>query len=220
MRYLPWVAPTVAVLLLVLGGGFFYNNVWNVPDVRYTILPVYDVPPTAISGVVIENRGRRTAEELWVKCQLGEALAKDVVVKSDEPYTLRDGGKVGDDHFSLWLDRLTPGSSLTIYMVAENPPRIEEGIVITSKDGRAARTSAASALDSLIVIACSGLAGGVVAWLLVWLTPGRGRRNISEAERKLTEAWEIVSESRRKLSEIQDKYREIQENRAGGDDRS
>jgi hypothetical protein len=48
----------IAFVVLILGGGFFYNEVWKSKVLTYTVLPTYDLGNQAFIGLVIENRGR------------------------------------------------------------------------------------------------------------------------------------------------------------------
>ena len=48
----------IAFAAFLLGGGFFYNEIWRSKSLTYTVLPTYDVGNQAFAGLVIENRGR------------------------------------------------------------------------------------------------------------------------------------------------------------------
>jgi hypothetical protein len=144
-------AAIVALITLILGGGFFYGEVWNVSDLRYTILPTHDMKDIAFSGLVVENRGRVPARDIDI---IVTGLEHDIELlhipgpheKADttwDPNNLTNG-------VTVETERLSPGSSLSIYLLTSGPVTLAQGqtFTISSDQGRARPSSGPGTSDS------------------------------------------------------------------------
>ena len=189
IRYLPFVSILITFLILVLGGGtFLYNNVWRIADIRYKILPAYEVTSFSVGGLTIDNSGRKSAEGVWIKADLESTLTEDITIKSDEPYEIRQGGSSGEDNFHIWLDRLTPSASVTIYIVSLQPSFSEQGLYMTWKDGKARPWSSRAPYSWVwsIFVGLGASLGGVCFGLLVALATDRLTKRIASGRKKET----------------------------------
>ncbi len=110
------ISAAIALAALLLGGGWFWNNVWDVPDVRYTILPVYELNDQAFGGVVIENRGRSTARDVYILIKNLNTTIRRLKIDTDEPYKILEGGE-GSDRVAISQDMLTAGLSTSVYLL-------------------------------------------------------------------------------------------------------
>ena len=92
----------VALGVFLLGGGFVYNTWFNVPDLVYRVLPTYSIEDQSFSGIVVDNRGRKTANEVLL--QTGE-LGCTVQRYSVDSYELWEelAGGVGESSVTLSL---------------------------------------------------------------------------------------------------------------------
>jgi hypothetical protein len=52
----PIIGPLIGALVTLVGGWIIYNA-WNVPDLRYTVLPTYNMQAEAFSGLAVCRRG-------------------------------------------------------------------------------------------------------------------------------------------------------------------
>ena len=166
---------SVALLAFLLSSGFayfVYENFVDVPDVVYAVLPTYELEDQSFSGLVVENTGRATAHE--VRISLGDlrTTIEQASVQSEESWR-QEGGGSGEATFVIWLDRMTRGSSVTIYLLTEGAPLLVDVDVRTDEGpGHAAggQSIAALALPALLGAVLGGLlASGVWWWLYVRL---------------------------------------------------
>lgn len=121
------------LLILVFGGGFVYNNWFNVPDLAYTILPTYKLQDQSFGGLVVENRGRATAHDVSIRLTDLASNIEQYSIDSDELCTLKDGG-TGASHMTIWLDRMTAGSATTIYLLTLEPIELD-GVAVRAEEG-------------------------------------------------------------------------------------
>lgn len=167
--YVSKLSTIVSLLTFLLGGGFCYKQFFS-PDLRYTILPVYEVSPSIFSGIILENRGRRPAEDVWVNLSLAPARIEQVRIKTQEQYEIKRGGQPGDSHIAVSIPRIVQQSSFAIYFVTSQRPQLDhESVLVSSKAGRARESSAPSMRGRELFYA--GMLGGIVAaGLLGFLT--------------------------------------------------
>lgn len=150
-RYIPYIGIVLSVLGFILGGGFVYNNLYHVADIRYTVLPMYNFPPYSFGGLVVENRGRKTAEDLCINLLFSPAvLREEAKITSDEayPYTIDRGGKEDDDRIVIKLDRLTADCSIKAQFALTGTISVFKNPSITWKKGKAKSSSEGSQLES------------------------------------------------------------------------
>jgi len=189
----------IALGTLVLGGGFFYREVWYVSDLRYTVLPTYDVEEMAFSGLVVENRGRVPARNVYI---ILSNLEHDIQAlhipgpheKADitwDPNKATNGAVVE-------MERLSPGSSLSIYLITSGPVTLAEGktFTISSDRGKARPSPEAGGLVStlgslwIVVGLFVGLSMNIVASMTQsWLAERREKRRRREEAIKTVLEW-------------------------------
>jgi hypothetical protein len=100
---------------------------WSKPatesDLRYTILPPYEIPGIiVITGLLVENLGDEAARNVRIEVSYdGTAVAMihHMQVMSDEDYILRGGG---EQHAfaTIRLRAMSPGSKVFIYMATSD----------------------------------------------------------------------------------------------------
>lgn len=92
-------------------------------DLRYTILPPYEIPKIiVVSGLIVENRGGKAAHNVTINIrydEAGSAMIHHMQVVSEEDYVLRGGGE--QHRFAMIrLREMSPGSKLFVYMAASD----------------------------------------------------------------------------------------------------
>lgn len=145
----PIVSAVITLLLLILGGGFVYNNWFNVPDLAYTILPTYELENLSFGGLVVENRGRATAHDVSIRLTDLASSIEQYSVDSDELWALEEGG-TGSAGMTIWLDRMTAGSSTTIYLLTSEPIELE-GVAVRAEEGPGHPAAVGSELESILI---------------------------------------------------------------------
>jgi hypothetical protein len=126
----------VALLGFLLGGGFFYNEIWKSKVLTYTVLPRYDLGDQVFSGIVIENRGRVPLTSLEIIfSNLDSEIDKLNIPGPHETLEVASGGE-GEKELFIRMPRLSSGVSLAIYMLTSENIYLEEGRTfrITSKE--------------------------------------------------------------------------------------
>jgi hypothetical protein len=128
-RWKAWaaiVSAIVALGVLLLGGGFFYNEIWLSKILTYTILPTYDLGKQAFTGLIIENRGRVNLTNIDViLSDLGAPIQALNMPGAHEPAQIVDGG-IGKEKIYIKMPRLSRGTSLAIYMLTSGPVSLQE----------------------------------------------------------------------------------------------
>jgi hypothetical protein len=174
--------PIIALIVLVLGGGFFYSEVWHVPDVTYTVLPTYDLEDIAFSGLVVENRGRRTAHNVHIiLADLGNSIERLHMPGPHEKADTTWNPETPTNEAAIEMERLSPGSSLPIYLLTSGPVTLAQGetFAISSDRGNARLSSGpGSSLWLFYVILCASILG---TWLYL---RGAPRNRLMQSERQ------------------------------------
>lgn len=160
----PMLSVVIGLLVLVLGGGFVYNRWFNVPDLAYTILPTYRLQDQSFGGLVVENRGRATAHDVSIRVTDLASNIEQYSIDSDELWTLEEGG-TGASGITIWLDRMTAGSSITIYLLTPEPIELD-GLAVRAEEGPAHPAVAVSARESILSI----LSGAVAAMAITLIS--------------------------------------------------
>ena len=130
------VAAFVAVVVALVGSGFVWNELWHIPDLRYTVLPTYEVGGQHFSGLILENRGRAAASGVLLKTSGLDAPIEALEIQSDELFAVREGGE-GEVDVAVWLDRLTRGASITLYLLTSEDVEVEDSLSIMADNGPA-----------------------------------------------------------------------------------
>jgi hypothetical protein len=117
----------VALLGFLLGGGFFYNEIWKSKVLTYTVLPKYDLGDQVFSGLVIENRGRVPLTDLEIiLSNLDSKIDKLNIPGPHETLTVASGGE-GTNELFVQMPRLSSGVSVAIYLLTSDNINLQEG---------------------------------------------------------------------------------------------
>jgi len=127
------VSAVVALALLVFGAGFVYQRFIDVPRLRYTVLPSYQLPESALAAIVVENRGQATAHDVLIRASFSGANIEQYTVNSSEIFTLAEGGE-GAPFVALSLKRMVSGSSVTLYILTSKQGDLES-VTVTADEG-------------------------------------------------------------------------------------
>ena len=108
------------------------------PDLKYIILPPYEVPDLiVIGGVVVENRGNAPAHNVKIVLEYDGADAnriRHLQVISDVEYIVRGGGE-HQTFANLRVRRLDPGKKLVIYFSGTSA--VQPRVMVTHYEGTA-----------------------------------------------------------------------------------
>jgi hypothetical protein len=160
----------IALVGLLFGSGVFYfayESFVNVPDVVYAVLPTYELEGLSFSGLVVENRGKATAHDVRMSLgRLGTTI-EQTSVQSQESWR-QEGGGAGEATLAIWLDRMTTGSSVTVYLLTEKAPQLD-GLAVTTEEGPG-RVAGGQSVAALILPVLFGmvLGGGVASGIWWW----------------------------------------------------
>lgn len=124
----------VALLALLLGGGWFYNQ-WRKPNLVYQVLASYELSDQVFSGIVVANSGRSAVTDLeLVIDDLGTEIIQVAMPGAHETVELISGGTAGSTDLRLHMDRMTAGTDLSVYFLTKERPNISDSILITSSE--------------------------------------------------------------------------------------
>jgi len=133
---LPWLLFLLALVAMIaaVGYGYYYwQTRLNIPILKHTHLPPYEVPDVIlVGGVVVENRGRQPAPNVKITIQFDPQAATMIhhlEVKSAENAILRSGGE-RHNFATVSLKSLRPHGALVIYWAAARD--IQPEINVTS----------------------------------------------------------------------------------------
>lgn len=199
----------IALLCLILGSGvlyFAYENFVNVPDVAYAVLPTYELEGQSFGGLVVENTGRATAHD--VRINLGDLRTpiEQTSVQSDESWRQESGGS-GEETLVLWLDRMTSGSSVTVYLLTEEVPQLDE-LAVTTEEGPGHVAGGQSMTTLVPPLALGALFGGLIASVVHGAFYWRLKSEMQECQSRAN-MWKNIADVQTKLRES---YRESWEN--------
>lgn len=156
----------VSALVFLLGSGVFWKFPWDAPDVRYNTLPTYEVQGKSVGIVIVQNAGGATADKVYVYVRNLRAPLDILEVKTDEPYHQQGG--VGFNFVSLYLERLTPSSRVSLLLQVPGPLSLSEEqgtLSVTWQGGRARRSEEPSGFSAFPYLI--GMVSGVVLWSLI-----------------------------------------------------
>jgi len=96
---------------------------WSRPtpqsDLRYTILPPYEIPQLiVVTGLIVENHGSSPAHNVRITISYAEtsvAMIHHMQVMSDEDYILRSGGEEYS-FATIRLREMAPDSKVFVYL--------------------------------------------------------------------------------------------------------
>lgn len=133
---LPWLLFVLALIVMVAAAAYAYYY-WqtrlNIPILKHTSLPPYEVPDVIlVGGVVVENRGRQPAPNVKITIQFDPQAATMIhhlQVKGAENAILRSGGE-RHNFATVSLKSMRPHGALVIYWAAARD--IQPQINVTS----------------------------------------------------------------------------------------
>jgi uncharacterized cupin superfamily protein len=167
----------VAMCVLAVGGVLFWTEFWHVPKLVYTVLPTYDYRGQSVNGLMVENRGREAAHQVVIRVVDLEEPIETFRIKTNEQLS---GQEADEQNISVWLDRMVPGSFVTLYIPTEQAVALEGYLSITAEEGRAVSALSQEELNSAMALALVGviivflmIIGGVIGWMLARMI-GRG----------------------------------------------
>lgn len=196
----------ILVLTFIFGSGFLYQNLVNVPDVVYTILPTYELGGQSFGGLVVENRGRATGHD--VRISLGD-LGTSIVqhsVQSDERWIQEEGG-AGESTLVLWLDRMITGSSVTVYLLTQEVARLD-GLAVITEEGRVHLATGQSIASLGAPVALGALFGGLVASVVWYLFYTRLKLEREMWRKSAENATEVVVRCEKLVGRLEDQLKE------------
>lgn len=133
----------VSILGLILGTGFVWNELINIPKLTYSFLPTYEVGGQNFGGLVIENRGRTTAHDVIIKVSDLGVTIDTLRMETNEIAVLQNGGE-GEQNATVLLDRMVSGSTLTIYMLTSQSVSLDNHVTVIAEEGRGYSVQAGS----------------------------------------------------------------------------
>jgi hypothetical protein len=181
-------AAIIALGALVVNAWGFIRQSRNVSDLRYTILPTYDVKDMAFSGIVVENRGQVPA--LNVNVILTDLENVIQLLHMPGPYGKTAHIEWDPDNPTneamIKMDSLPQGLSQPIYLLTDGTVTLTEGetFTVSSDRGKARPSSEPEGPLALFEIMASSIIGGIIAfWLVRYvedLTQRRMKRTIEQ----------------------------------------
>jgi len=170
--------PIAVILSFVVPGGlgyFVYANFIDVPDVVYAVLPTYELEGQCFSGLVVENVGNDTAHDVRVSLGDLQTIIVQLSVQSDESWR-QEGGGSGQETLVVWLDRMTRGSSVTLYLLTEEPAELNE-VDVRTEEGPGRVAGGQSIAGLVLPVLLGFIVGGLVAsgvWAVFYSRLKRG----------------------------------------------
>lgn len=159
----------VSILAFALGGGFVWNEFIDVPKLMYAALPAHNIGGQYLNVLVIENRGRATAHDVLVKATDLNTTIKSLGIETDEPATIQSGGE-GKRNITIWLDRVTSGSTSTVYMLTDQSLSLDDHLSVTTEGGPGILIQSGepeSRLPLYITAAIAFIIGTGISWFLL-----------------------------------------------------
>lgn len=168
---------TVVVMLLcglTVVGAVVWNQLWHVPRLVYSVLPTYVVREQNVQGLVVENRGQSAAHDVVIRIVDLEVPIETFTIKTSEVITAKDGD---ERNITVRLERVVPGSSVTLYIPTADPVPIKDFVTITSEEGSATPSTARRDMTEILTIGIIVLSlgflllvGGAMGWVLARLS--------------------------------------------------
>jgi hypothetical protein len=186
-------AAIIALGALAVNAWGFIRESRNVPDLRYTILPTYDVKDMAFSGIVVENRGRTPA--LNVNVILTDLENVIQLLHVPGPYGKKAHIDWDPDNPTneamVKMDSLPQGLSQPIYLLTNGSVTLAEGETFTvySDKGKARLSSelGSSLTWAEIILFAFAFLGAMT--LIVWLenrvVPFMAERSVKRSLEKM-----------------------------------
>lgn len=130
---LPWLLLLVLLAAAAAAAYYYRETRQNVAQLTYTPLPPYDIPDVIlVSGVLIENRGRKAAPNIKITIQFdGESapMIHHMQVASAENAVLRSGGE-RYTFANISAKALRPRGKIVVYWAAAQ--NVQPQITVTS----------------------------------------------------------------------------------------
>lgn len=170
----------VILCVFVIGATVFWTEFWNVPKLVYTVLPTYVVRDQTVNGLVVENRGQAAAHKVLIRVVDLDQPIETFTIKTNEAITSKEGD---ERNITVWLDRIVPGSSVTLYIPTRQAVALENYLSLTAEEGQAIPASSQEETSSMLVLGLVGILalfllviGGILGWILARTSAGQGRR--------------------------------------------
>ncbi|MFB0521203.1 MAG: hypothetical protein ACETWD_07230 [Desulfatiglandales bacterium] len=181
------ISIVIALAGLILGGGFFYNEVWKSKALTYTVLPTYDAGGQSFSGLVIENRGRVPLTDVHIILSNLEAPIESLNIPGPhEPAQLISGGE-GQTELFIKMPRLSSGAPpLSIYILTFDTLTLKEGktFFVSSKEVAGTPSEKEPTTSIWIITAFGGMGASLMGSLLYSLV-SKTERGLEKAEGQL-----------------------------------
>lgn len=126
----------LAIIVFLLGNGFYYNEVYKSKILSYNIFPSYDLGNQFFTGIVIENRGRVLLTDVEViLSDLESDIVKISIPGPHQSINIVEGGE-GTKELRTMMPRFSQGTFLHIYIITSEPITLaaEETLFVTSSE--------------------------------------------------------------------------------------
>ena len=188
------ITALLGIVTVALGSGFFWTQVWHIPNLVYTILPSYEVGGQVFGGIVVENRGRASAHNVLFKLSDLNQPIQALKVKSDDVIALREGGE-GTPGLIMWSDRVTPGSTTTVYFLSREALSFDDHLTVSFEEGAAIPGSGENPASGRAALTLVGFFGALALTAVISVTYLVNQLKRQQRERE--------AEFRRKLAEME-----------------
>jgi hypothetical protein len=130
---LPWLVLAIILIAAAAAAYYYWTTRLNIPQLTYTLLPPYEIPDVIlVGGVLVENRGRRSAPNIKIAIQF-EGDAAQVIhhmqVAGGDHAVLRSGGE-RHTYANISAPQLRPRGKIVVYWAAAQ--NVQPNIVVTS----------------------------------------------------------------------------------------
>jgi hypothetical protein len=154
-------AGMLALCIIACSAILIWNEFWHVPKLVYTVLPTYVVKEQSVNGLVVENRGRQAAHQVLIRVANLDEPIQTFTIKTGELITAKEGD---ERNIIVRLERIVPGSAVTIYLPTEQPVSLEKYLTVTAEEGAAVPASSQETLNTALAL---GLVAAVAVLLLI-----------------------------------------------------
>lgn len=129
----PWLLLALVLVAIAAAAYYYWQTRQNIPQLTYTQLPPYEIPDVIlISGVLVENRGRRPAPNIKIAIEFSgdhAPMIHHMQVASSENAVLRSGGE-RHTFANISAKQLRPRGKIVVYWAAAQ--NVQPQITVTS----------------------------------------------------------------------------------------
>jgi hypothetical protein len=130
---LPWLLLAIVLIAIAAAAYYIWSKRINIAQLTYTLLPPYEIPDVIlVGGVLVENRGRKTAPNIKISVEYeGDAapMIHHLHVAGSEHAVLRSGGE-RYTFANVSAPQLRPRGKIIVYWAAAQ--NVQPKIVVTS----------------------------------------------------------------------------------------